>query len=74
MNNYPFLREQTCKLAGVVLVWYSVYQLFGPLYLGLVAGVMFLLEYLYVVSLASYNARTLLTKNNDESKDQTLHG
>lgn len=74
MNNYPFLREQTCKLAGIVLIWYSVFKLYGPLYLGLVAGIMFILEYLFVVGLASYNARTLLTKNNDEGKDQTLHG
>lgn len=74
MNNYPFLREQTCKLAGIVLIWYSVFQLYGPLYLGLIAGIMFILEYLFVVGLASYNARTLLTKTNDETKDQTLHG
>jgi hypothetical protein len=74
MNKYPFLREQTCKVAGVTLIWYSVFQIYGPLYLGLVAGIMFILEYLFNLGLASYNARTLLTKNNDETKDQTLHG
>lgn len=74
MNNYPFLREQTLKLSGIFLIWYCVYHLYGPLYLGLIAGIMFILEYLFVVGLASYNARTLLTKTNDEAKDQTLHG
>ena len=74
MNNYPLLREQTCKLAGVALIWYSVYQLYGPLYLGLIAGIMFILEYIFTVGMLSYNTRTLLTKTNDETKDQTLHG
>ena len=74
MNNYPFLREQTLKLSGIFLILYCVYNLYGPLYLGLIAGIMFILEYIFVVGLASYNARTILTKNNDETKDQTLHG
>jgi hypothetical protein len=62
------------KTFGTALTLFSIYRLYGPIQMGVVAGILCILEYAFTAFLASYNARTILMRPNDEIKDQTLHG
>jgi hypothetical protein len=70
-----FLRQTMFKTCGAALTLFSVYRLYGPIEMGMVAGILCMLEYAYTAFLACYNARTITQiRSNDEVKDQTLHG
>jgi hypothetical protein len=70
-----FLRQTLFKTCGAALTLFSVYRLYGPIEMGMIAGILLMLEYAFVALLACYNARTITQmRPNDETKNQTLHG
>lgn len=70
-----FLRQTLFKTCGAALTLFSVYRLYGPIEMGMIAGILCMLEYAFTAVLACYNARTITQiRPDDEIKNQTLHG